>query len=186
MEWVEITARTVEEARDLALDQLGVDEQDAEVEVLEEPRAGLFGRLRGQARVRARVRPTAPRPKVERRERRRRRGESRGSGDSPKRDGGAGRSAAAPAETARRAAATGTHRPAAGAVGAAAAANLGDHQEQEGTAMSELTIDEQAEVVASFLRGLADQFGVDGTRRRSSGSRRTPSRSGSTATTSAC
>ena len=55
MEWVEITARTVDEARDLALDQLGVDEQDAEVEVLEEPRPGLFGRLRGQARIRARV-----------------------------------------------------------------------------------------------------------------------------------
>ena len=59
MEWVEITAKTVEEARELALDQLGVDEQDAEIEVLEEPKAGLFGRLRGQARVRARVRPTA-------------------------------------------------------------------------------------------------------------------------------
>ena len=44
MEWVEITARTVEEARDLALDQLGVHGDDAEVEVLEEPRAGLFGR----------------------------------------------------------------------------------------------------------------------------------------------
>jgi spoIIIJ-associated protein len=29
--------------------------------------------------------------------------------------------------------------------------------------MSELTIDEQAEVVAGFLRGLADRFGVPGT-----------------------
>jgi spoIIIJ-associated protein len=71
MEWVETTGRTVEEAKDLALDQLGVDEQDAEFEVLEEPRPGLFGRIRGEARVRARVRPTRPRPKVERRERRR-------------------------------------------------------------------------------------------------------------------
>src|SRR3982750_1382419 len=71
MEWVETTGRTVEEAKDLALDQLGVDEQDAEFEVLEEPRPGLFGRIRGEARVRARVRPTTPRPKVERRARRR-------------------------------------------------------------------------------------------------------------------
>lgn len=67
MEWVETTGKTVEEAKDAALDQLGVDEQDAEFEVVEEPRTGLFGRTRGEARVRARVRPTQPRPKVERR-----------------------------------------------------------------------------------------------------------------------
>src|SRR3954468_21048980 len=77
MEWVETTGRTVEEAKDLARDQLGVDEQDAEFEVLEEPRPGLFGRIRGEARVRARVRPTAPRAKVERRDRRDRRGKDK-------------------------------------------------------------------------------------------------------------
>ena len=71
MEWVETTAKTVDEAKELALDQLGVDEADAEFEVLEEPRPGLFGRTRGEARVRARVRPTRPRPKMERRDRRR-------------------------------------------------------------------------------------------------------------------
>lgn len=70
MEWVETTGKTIEEAKDLALDQLGVDEQDAEFDVLEEPRTGLFGRVRGEARVRARVRPTQPRPKADRRERR--------------------------------------------------------------------------------------------------------------------
>lgn len=72
MEWVETTGRTVAEALDAALDQLGVDEQEAEVQVLQEPQKGLFGRLRGEARVRARVRPTRPRPKMERRDRRRR------------------------------------------------------------------------------------------------------------------
>ena len=76
MEWVETTGKTVEEAKDAALDQLGVDEQDAEFEVVEEPRTGLFGRTRGEARVRARVRPTQPRPKVERRDRRGRSGRS--------------------------------------------------------------------------------------------------------------
>src|SRR3954469_23444789 len=82
MEWVETTGRTVDDAKEAALDQLGVDERDAEFEVLEEPRSGLFGRLRGEARGRARVRPTSPRPKGERRERRKRRespGQSRGS-----------------------------------------------------------------------------------------------------------
>jgi spoIIIJ-associated protein len=71
VEWVVTTGRTVEEATEAALDQLGVDEGDAEVEVVQEPQKGLFGRLRSEAQVRARVRPTAPRPKVDRRERRR-------------------------------------------------------------------------------------------------------------------
>ena len=42
---------------------LGVDESDAEFVTLSEPRPGLFGRLRGEARVRARVMPTTPPPK---------------------------------------------------------------------------------------------------------------------------
>lgn len=80
MEWVEFTARTVEEAKDLALDRLGVAADDAEFEVLSEPKPGLFGRLRGEARVRARVRPAQARQKVERRDRRPRKGEA---GDAP-------------------------------------------------------------------------------------------------------
>jgi spoIIIJ-associated protein len=72
VEWVETTGRTIEDAKEAALDELGVDESDAEFEVLEEARAGLFGRLRSEARVRARVRPTAPRAKEDRRDRRRR------------------------------------------------------------------------------------------------------------------
>jgi spoIIIJ-associated protein len=78
VEWVETTGRTVEDAKEAALDELGVDESDAEFEVLEEARAGLFGRLRSEARVRARVRPTAPRAKEDRRDRRRR---NRSSGE---------------------------------------------------------------------------------------------------------
>lgn len=77
MEWVETTGRTVDEAFDAALDLLGVDAADAEFEVLDEPKMGLFGRLRVEARVRARVRPAIPRPKEERRDRRRR-GEASG------------------------------------------------------------------------------------------------------------
>ena len=75
MEWVEFTARTLEEAKDLALDRLGVAADDAEFEILAEPKPGLFGRLRGEARVRARVRPAQARQKVDRRERRPRKSE---------------------------------------------------------------------------------------------------------------
>ena len=70
MEWVETIAKTVDEAKSLALDELGVDEADAEFDIVEEPKPGLFGRMRGEARVRARVLPSKPRPKVERRRRR--------------------------------------------------------------------------------------------------------------------
>lgn len=83
MEWVEFTARTLEEAKDLALDRLGVAADDAEFEVLAEPKPGLFGRLRGEARVRARVRPAQARQKVERRERRPRKTEN-GEAAAPK------------------------------------------------------------------------------------------------------
>ncbi len=89
MEWVETTGRTIEEAKDRALDQLGVDEQEAEFQILEEPKNGLFGRLRREARIRARVRPTRPRPKLDRRERRRR-GNGKGNGKG-RRDANEGR-----------------------------------------------------------------------------------------------
>lgn len=72
MEWVETTGSTLEEASERALDELGVDEHDAEFEILEQPKLGLFGRVRVEARVRARVRPTTPRAKEDRRDRRRR------------------------------------------------------------------------------------------------------------------
>jgi spoIIIJ-associated protein len=89
MEWVETTGRTVEEAKDAALDQLGVDESDAEFVVVSEPRQGLFGRMRGEARVRARVRPASPRPKRARGRRssqeQRRGGQRQGRGEAARR-----------------------------------------------------------------------------------------------------
>ncbi len=69
MEWVETTAKTIDAAREAALDQLGVAADEAEFDVIEEPRPGLFGRVRGEARLRARVRPAQVRPKQERRRR---------------------------------------------------------------------------------------------------------------------
>ena len=63
MDWVETTGKTIEEATKRALQHLGVGNSDAEVEIIEEPKAGMFGRVKGEARVRARVRPHSPRPK---------------------------------------------------------------------------------------------------------------------------
>lgn len=94
MEWVETTAKSLDEAKDLALDQLGVAADEAEFEVLEEPRSGLFGRTRGEARVRARVMPAAVRPKQERRNR----GRSKGKGDGTTARGKGSKNAAAARE----------------------------------------------------------------------------------------
>lgn len=79
MEWVETTGKSIDEAKAIALDRLGVDAEDAEFEILEEPKPGLFGRVRGEARVRARIKPRVPRQKNDRRDRkpRQNRGENR-------------------------------------------------------------------------------------------------------------
>ena len=69
MDWVEASGKSLVEAKEAVLDLLGVAEDDAEFVVLSEPKAGLFGRMRGEARVQARVRPVAPLPKRGRRQR---------------------------------------------------------------------------------------------------------------------
>ncbi len=82
MEWVEVTGKTIEEAKEAALDQLGVAERDAELVIVAEPKTGLFGRVRGEARVRARVQPLGPKPKRNRRPREKTRSPGRENGSS--------------------------------------------------------------------------------------------------------
>jgi len=81
VEWVEASGKSLAEAKETVLDMLGVAEDDAEFVILSEPKAGLFGRLRGEARVQARVRPVAPPPK---RARRQRPDKKREGGDRPR------------------------------------------------------------------------------------------------------
>jgi spoIIIJ-associated protein len=71
MDWIEVTARTVDDAKELALDRLGVVEDELEFEVVDEARKGLFGIARSDARIRARVKPLS-REKPNDRKRRRR------------------------------------------------------------------------------------------------------------------
>lgn len=135
MEWVETTGKSVEEAVDAALDQLGVAEDDAEVEVLEEPKPGLFGRMRGEARVRVRVRPTQPRPKDDRRDRRRRR-PAEGGGSAPV---GAEGAQSDPDE-----------RPSSG-------------DRRNGADMDEqVPLETQAREAEEFIRGLVERFALSG------------------------
>ena len=84
---MEASGKSLPEAKEIVLDLLGVAEDDAEFVVLSEPKAGLFGRLRGEARVQARVRPVTPPPK---RGRRQRPDRARSGSDRP-RNGGSSR-----------------------------------------------------------------------------------------------
>jgi spoIIIJ-associated protein len=185
MEWVETTARTREEATELALDQLGVVLEEAEVVVLEEPRPGLFGRMRGEARIRARVRPAPVRPKQERR---------RGSRNRPPNDRKPRTEEAAPAdaeEASESSSAAGGRRRRGGRgrgrQGAAAstvtevAIDTADADPEssvplspEGVAMTTdvpaaddaeqtVTVDEVRDAAVQFVTGLTDAFGFDAT-----------------------
>jgi spoIIIJ-associated protein len=152
MEWVETTGKTVEEAKEMALDQLGVDEQDAEFEVMAEPKGGLFGRLRSEARVRARVRPTTPRPKEDRRERRRRGGRDQAKPEAAKAES----PRSGPAKSAGRRSSVATkERP--------ARPKREGNGQSEAREVPEMTLAEQADVGRQFLEGLVSQFSTEAT-----------------------
>ncbi len=177
MEWVETTGRTVEEAKRSALDQLGVAEADADLQVVSEPKFGLFGRLKEEARVRARVQPRYPRSKGERRDRRRNRAPADSDyasqqaasarqanvvGDD---DGAHGVKAGTSAPQAANSQAAGQptgarrrRRPSSSAPGAT--------PEREGANFSEVataSIEEQVRLAEEFLQGLLSELGSSAT-----------------------
>ena len=93
MEWIETTGKTIADAVEMALDRLGVHEDDLEYEVVQEPRGGLLGRK--EARIRARVRPISrEKPGGDRR---RRGGKRNGPGANRGKGRGGGRSGRGPA-----------------------------------------------------------------------------------------
>jgi spoIIIJ-associated protein len=170
VQWVETTGRTIEDAKEAALDQLGIDESDAEFEVIEEPKTGLFGRPRGEARIRARVVPKAPRPKQERRPRK---GRTKGSGGS---SSDATTDAPAPTTNAEESAPAAASAPkegggSRGRRGGGRRSDSGSrpqNDQQEGKHMSdeEVPVGEQADIITEFLEGLLAALGAEGTVRR--------------------
>ncbi|MGZ6884858.1 MAG: RNA-binding cell elongation regulator Jag/EloR [Acidimicrobiia bacterium] len=137
MEWVQTTGRTVEEAVEAALDELHVHEDDVEIEVLEEPKAGFLGRFGGsEARVRVRLKPISREKPQDRR-----RGKPKGGGKRSgggRRPGGGDRKPKPPAKPA-------VERP------------------EETPAMDDdaMPVDEQAEVAEDFLHGLVEAMGLE-------------------------
>jgi spoIIIJ-associated protein len=83
MEWIEVSARTLDDARELALDRLGVVVDELEYEIIDEPRGGLFGLGRTDARIRARVKPLSREKPPDRRRRRSNEGRPNNSSRKP-------------------------------------------------------------------------------------------------------
>jgi spoIIIJ-associated protein len=181
MEWVETTAKTVDAAREAALDQLGVAGDEAEFDVLEEPRPGLFGRVRGQARVRARVMPTPVRPKQERR----RKGRDKPKSAATKSSSSSGESAGADATDTQESADNSGRSKAPATQASAKRSSSGDspqsrgrnngrtksnEQNQEQSMSNEhdrpestVTPEEVGAAAVAFMNGLTDAFGADAT-----------------------
>ena len=179
MEWVETTGKSLDEAKDRALDQLGVASDEAEFEVIEEPRSGLFGRMRGEARVRARVMPAAVRPKQDRRVRGRgksnrdERGKGRGRSDRDG-DGGSSTTAAQGPKTAKRDGRPSTERKArsGGPVAQHSDGPQTPRQQKESKQMddagdeqrkSSVTPQEVGDAAVAFMSGLAGAFAFEAT-----------------------
>ncbi|HVE94403.1 MAG TPA: RNA-binding cell elongation regulator Jag/EloR [Acidimicrobiales bacterium] len=164
MEWVETTGKSLEEAKEAALDELGVDHDDAEFEIVEEPKAGLFGRVRGEARVRARVRPTAPRPKDGGRRRARR--ESGGAQADSNRPGTQEPAAGTDASESRPRSSRGGSRPRARQRSSSSESRSGRDRRTEprrGEPVPVEALEQQGEVAVQFLEGLVEAFGFDAT-----------------------
>ena len=173
MEWVETTAKTIEAAREAALDQLGVGADEAEFDVIEEPRPGLFGRMRGEARLRARVRPTQVRPKQERRRKGRSDKASDTALDSARNGGSSASQDATSPDTVSDAPSTPTdstapsrsRRP----TTTASTTTKQRSQQNEDQTMSNddrpestVTPDEVGTAAVAFMDGLTAAFGVEG------------------------
>jgi spoIIIJ-associated protein len=181
VEWVEASGKSLSEAKETVLDLLGVAEDDAEFVILSEPKPGLFGRLRGEARVQARVRPVAPPPKRGRRPRSDRRDRSRTSEGSGGADNGrnrtsGGRSTKAGASSGgssgrsnrrpRNSGQDNGRAPTAeagqhGEVGSSVGRTRRSSGESEENMERSLTLEEQGEAARQFLSGLIQEFGLE-------------------------
>jgi spoIIIJ-associated protein len=189
VEWVEASGKSLAEAKETVLDMLGVAEDDAEFVVLTEPKAGLFGRLRGEARVQARVRPVAPPPKRGRRQRPEKKREggdrsrSKGSGSKDGSDRSRSESDAPGDDTGGaaggdRVASTGgqggssngnrRNRSRGGRGSGGGQSRQNDKQasgrspgDSEDSMEESLTLEQQGEAAQEFLSGLVREFGLD-------------------------
>ena len=158
MEWVETTGKSVDEATEHALDQLGVDERDAEIVVVDESRGGFLGIGRADARIRARVRPAAPRQKRPQRARRSR-SENGSRQSSPTRDGA--KTSSPEPEQAVSAAATGVAESRGNRRQRSAPRNRDRVNADRVSEENPMSIEQQSESVQQFVAGVVERFGLE-------------------------
>lgn len=165
MQWVETTGRTIEDAKEAALDRLGIDESEAEFEVLEEPKTGLFGRPRGEARIRARVLPKTPRPKQERRPRRQRSGKPAGNGGGGSTGGGSSSGGSSSGSSGAGNESNNKNRRGRGERTDGNGGGRPPATKQEGKQMTDedVPVGTQADIITEFLEGLLVAMGAEGT-----------------------
>jgi spoIIIJ-associated protein len=190
MDWIEVTARTVDEARELALDRLGVVEDELEYEVIDEPRGGFLGFGRAEARIRARVKPLSREKPSDRRRRRRaggtataqaRRGDGGGRhgggarteparpgrGDEVARDAvsveasTSGSASAAGGRRRRRRGGAGRARPEGSVDTGGDRAELPEPGTESGVEIETMPVEVQAERAKEFATGLVRAMGLD-------------------------
>jgi spoIIIJ-associated protein len=162
MEWVETTGRTVEKAIDAALDELGVDEDEAEIEILVEARTGILGRR--DARIRARVKPLSREKPQDRRRRPSRARGARPAARGRARGASSGDGAVAVAEDPAEPRARSGGRRRRGGRGRRRGGGEGQQTQREDDAVSEhdeVPVEEQAAAAAAFTRGLVEAFAAD-------------------------
>ena len=168
MKWVEVQGKTVDVAVEVAIAELGLESKDdALVEIIQEPKPGFRGMGGREAIVKV---TRAPKQR-----RRRRRGRGKGDGDSSSQDGGA--------SSQSRSSRNGTSNR----QGKQSNQKSSNEKSKQGRSSTErrqekkvsetqpesqkqtrddrpeqAPIEEQAEVAASFIRGLLDAFGLEG------------------------
>jgi len=171
VEWVEGVGNSIAEATEMALEALGVHVDDADIDVVNDVKVGLFNRVKDKARVRVRVKPATPRAKDDKRRKRSRSG-SGGDGSKKGQQPGAkatSGSAKPSGEKSRPKASSDGPRSGREDESAGQKAGASDGRKRNGgrraptkpedDSMETMTLTEQADIAESFVTGLAAEFG---------------------------
>lgn len=163
MEWVEVEGQTIDEAVKMAMTELGIDNRDdADIEIIQEPKSGFLG-MGGQAAI---VKVTKAPKQGKRRSRSRSRGRSRDSGGSSKDK--QQQKPKASTQTADKQSGGGQKASTKGGSSRNDRSNKGKPKGEKKNVQRDdrpdpAPIEDQAKVAAAFLTGLLEAFGLEGT-----------------------
>lgn len=149
-EWVEAEGQTVDLAVQVAMEELGISaREDAQIEVLQEPKQGVLGLGRQMAHVKVSRKAKSGGRK------RRRRHKKPASQKNQSPDGGDKRSG-------RRRGGGQQERKPKNKPNRSQQSGRGTDREESGVTTPEVTIDDQAVLAKEFLEGLLGAFGLEG------------------------